>query len=106
MSDEEDPLGLKELALNYDYSIYKINDYINNLSEMTFESVSKKDKLIKQEYFHEQLNLAEELDLVDKLVQKCNDIELEFMKIDQLQMFINDFKLRLSAVEQGFSEEN
>lgn len=106
MSDEEDPLGLKELALNYDYSIYKINDYINNLSEMTFDSVSKKDKLIKQEYFHEQLNLTEELDQVDKLVQKCNDIELEFMKIDQLQMFINDFKLRLSAIEQGFSEEN
>lgn len=106
MSEEEDPLGLKELALNYDYSIYKINDYINNLSEMTFDSVSKKDKLIKQEYFHEQLNLTEELDQVDKLVQRCNDIELEFMKIDQLQMFINDFKLRLSAIEQGFSEEN
>lgn len=103
--EPEDPLGLKELALNYDYLIYKINDYVKNLSEQTFESVCLKDKMIKEEILGKKLDLDNEMERVDHLIAKCDELELEFLKLDQLNLFIDDFKKRVKNLENRFNNK-
>ena len=41
-NDDPDPLELKKLSLNYDYLMYKIKDYINTLTEQTYQSILSK----------------------------------------------------------------
>lgn len=103
LAPNEDPLGLKELAVSYDYLIYKINDYIKNLSDQTYDAVTAKLSLICNDYLNDQLQLDKELNDVDLLLEECNAMEIEFLKVKQLSMFINDFKLRLANLENSFN---
>lgn len=96
--DEQDPLGLKETALNFDYLIYKINDHIKGLSDLTYQSVKEKDLLVGE--FLSQVTA--EYSEIDGMVQKCHQIELEFYKLDQLKQFIDEFKHRISVLETEF----
>lgn len=98
LTEEEDPLGLKELALNYDYLIYKMNDHMNNLSELTYTAVKDKEILVN-EYLEKKLQLDKEMKEIDSILQKCEELELEFMKLDQLSSFIEGFKKRLDTIE-------
>lgn len=101
---DEDPLVLKNLAINFDYLMYKINDHISNLSEKAHNAVSAKQDFVNEEYLQKQLNLEKELNEIDIILNKCNELELDFMKLDQLYLFVEDFKLRLDSLEHGFKE--
>ncbi|KAK6200241.1 uncharacterized protein RJT21DRAFT_114667 [Scheffersomyces amazonensis] len=101
---DPDPLEIKQLALSYDYLIYKINDHIANLADDTYETIRHKQSLIEINYFEDQLDLPGQLQEVDRLLEQCNQLELDFLKLDQLRMFIGDFKNRIDALERGFDE--
>lgn len=101
MSD--DPLELKDLAVKYDYLVYKINDHIASLAEITHQSVQSKRHLIDTEYLDQQLHLDHELAHADKLLLECSELEALFMKLDQLYMFVDDFKARVGRLEREFS---
>lgn len=101
---DDDPFELKELAVNYDYLIYKINDTIATLSEKTFQSINNKNKLINESYLNDQLQLNEELQDIDKLITQSKDLEMTFMKLDQLNLFVEDFKSRISYLEDEFDK--
>lgn len=105
MADQdEDPLVLKNLAVNFDYLMYKINDHISNLSEKTFNAVNAKQDFVNGEYLQKQLDLEKEINEIDLILSKCNELELDFMKLDQLYLFVQDFKSRLNSLEDGFKE--
>ncbi|KAG2732517.1 hypothetical protein G9P44_004934 [Scheffersomyces stipitis] len=101
--DDPDPLELRKLALSYDYLIYKINDHVSTMADTTYQSILSKQKLIENNYFEDQLHLQDELDHVETLLDNCTQLELEFMKLDQLKMFIDDFKSRLDVLELEYS---
>lgn len=101
MSD--DPLELKQLAIKYDYLIYKINDHISTLSEQTFLAVTKKTELVSDDYFDQQLQLDQRLQKADQLLRQCNDIDMLFLKLSQLYMFVDDFKERIAHLEREFA---
>lgn len=101
--DDDDPLQLKDLAVKYDYLMYKIGDHITNLADLTHQSVVNKRKLIDEDYFDKQLQLDAELDGADQLLEECRELESLFMKLDQLYMFVGDFKTRLSSLESDFN---
>ena len=105
-SQETDPLELHKLSLSYDYLMFKIKDYIKTLTDQTYDSVLQKHDYIKHDYFERQLNLPQQYKEIDKLLKTCDDIEQEFMKIDQLEMFVNDFKQRLDVIERGFGKKS
>lgn len=96
----DDPLELKQLAVKYDYLLYKIGDHIATLSEQTYQSVQKKTELVEKEYFQNQLDLDSHLANADSLLVQCDEIDLVFLKLDQLYMFVDDFKERVAALEQ------
>lgn len=95
----EDPLEITQLSLSYDYLLYKIKDHISSLSEATYNAVLNKQNL-SQEYLQDQLHIEREIDLINKSIQITNELELSFMKFAQLQMFIEDFKIRLDRLER------
>ncbi|CCG22664.1 hypothetical protein CORT_0B09600 [Candida orthopsilosis Co 90-125] len=103
---EADPLELHKLSLSYDYLMFKIKDYIKTLTDQTYESVLQKQDHINHDYFENQLNLPIQYEEIDKLLKTCNELEQEFMKIDQLEMFAHDFKQRLDAIEKGFGKKS
>lgn len=100
----DDPLGLKELAIRYDYLMFKIQDRISSLADQTYQSVLAKQTAIEDNYFKEQLNLDSKIDEINKVVDSCNELELEFMKLEQIEGFINDFKQRLVGLEREYNK--
>lgn len=105
-SQDTDPLELHKLSLSYDYLTFKIKDYIRTLTDQTYESVVQKQDRINHDYFDKQLNLPQQYEEIDKLLRTCNDLEQEFMKIDQLEIFVHDFKQRLDAIEKEFGKKS
>lgn len=99
---DDDPLRIKDLAVNYDYLMYKIHDHIALLLETTFSLVESKQRLIEQDYFQQQLQLDKNIADAQALLDQCDDLELQFMKLDQLYLFVDDFKDRVARLEKEF----
>lgn len=104
MPEDDDPLRIKDLAVSYDYLMYKIHDHIESLLETTFQSVETKQRLIEQDYFEDQLHMDENIAQAQKLLKQCDDLELLFMKLDQLYLFVDDFKTRVAYLETEFDK--
>ncbi|GEQ70106.1 hypothetical protein JCM33374_g3782 [Metschnikowia sp. JCM 33374] len=105
-TDNDDPLQLKDLAVDFDYLMFKIKDHISGLAELTHKSVTTKKHLIEEDYFKQQLQLDSQLDDADSMLKECSELEMLFMKLGQLQTFVEDFKTRLSKLETHFVPGN
>ena len=103
-NNDPDTLELRKLSLSYDYLMYKINDYINTLTEQTYQAIVSKQYQINQEYLNDQLKLFDNYDKIDELLKTVNNLEMEFLKLDQLDQFIFDFKQRLNILECEFDK--
>lgn len=99
-----DPLELHKLSLNLDYLIYKIKDNIETLTEQTYNSIVSKEKAIDEEYLQGQLHLQHEYNHCDVLLQKCNQLENDFSKLQQLYSFVDGFKVTIEQLELEFEE--
>ena len=84
--------------------MYKISDYINTLTEQTYQAVLSKQYQINQEYLNDQLKLFDNYEKIDDLLKMVNNLEMEFLKLDQLDQFILDFKQRLNVLEYEFDK--
>lgn len=84
--------------------MYKIKDYINTLTEQTYQSILSKQYQINQEYLHDQLNLFDNYETIDEMLKTISQLEMEFLKLDQLEVFIEDFKQRLNVLEHEFDK--
>lgn len=100
---EDDPLHLKDLAVDFDYLMFKIKDHILGLAEVTNKSVTTKKQLIEDEYFTKQLHLDEQLADAEAILKECTELEMLFMKLGQFQGFVDDFKTRLNILENKFA---
>ncbi|CAK9438662.1 uncharacterized protein LODBEIA_P28860 [Lodderomyces beijingensis] len=98
--EEPDPLELRKLSLTYDYLLFKIRDHIKTLTDQTYAAVLQRQELISKDYLEDQLQLSKQYKDIEELIRTCDDLEAEFMKIDQLEMFIEGFKERLGILER------
>ncbi|KAL7664017.1 Biogenesis of lysosome-related organelles complex 1 subunit CNL1 [[Candida] zeylanoides] len=101
--EEDDPLALKSLAVQFDYLMFKINDHYATLAEQTYSAVVAKRDTIEHSYLEQQLQVEKQIKDIDDLISSCEDLELEFKKLDQIEGFVEDFKTRLSSLEQAFN---
>lgn len=99
----DDPLELKGLLVSFDYLMYKIRDRIAGLIEDTERAVVLKQQSIEEDYLGSQLKVFETMDEIAGLEKRCDELEGEFVKLDQLYEFVADFRARLAAVEAGFA---
>ena len=103
--DSDDPLQLKDLAVDFDYLMFKIKDHILGLAELTQKSVTTKMRLIEDDYLTQQLALESQIAEADAILRECTDLETLFMKLGQFQGFVDDFKTRLSVLEHEFNKK-
>lgn len=97
---KDDPLNIKELTVNFDYLIYKINDRIKTLSEKAQASTTR----LKE---NAELTILE----IDKLIQHYYEISKvldginnDFNKIKQINIIISEFVPRIRALEEYFEK--
>lgn len=100
--EDDDPLALKSLAVQFDYLMFKINDHYATLADQTYLAVVAKRDTIEHDYLGQQLEVEKQIGEIDDLISSCDDLELEFKKLDQIEGFVEDFKTRLSLLEQAF----
>ena len=103
-SDDDDPLQIKQLALAYDYLMFKINNHIAKLSERTLEAVAAEDEYVSHEYLEKQLNLGEEYARIDNVLRGAEILEQDFLKLEQLIYFVEDFKRRVEELENKHND--
>ena len=77
-NDDPDPLELKKLSLNYDYLMYKIKDYINTLTEQTYQSILSKQYQINQGILNDQLNLFDNYETIDEMLKTISQLKWNF----------------------------
>jgi hypothetical protein len=102
--DAVDPLELHKLLLSFDYLMFKIKDDIANLTDQTYRSIIQKQKLIDEDYLQDQLHLQQELEYCDLLLRKCDQLETDFSKLQQLYLFVDSFKICLARLETEFEQ--
>lgn len=88
--------------MNFEYLMYKISDRINTLADQTHESVISKSKAVET-YFQQQLQLEQVLTEIDTCQKDCRDLEDIFVKLEQLYVFVDDFKKRLDIIESEYA---
>lgn len=103
-SEDDDPLQIKELALAYDYLMFKINNHIAKLSERTLEAVAAEDEYVSHEYLEKQLNLSQEYSRIDNVLKAADVLEQDFLKLEQLMYFVEDFKGRVERLESKHND--
>lgn len=100
----DDPYQIKDLSVQYDYLMFKIRDHILNLSEKTYKSVVAKKDAIDKDVFRQQADVDNELSDADDLIKQCDNLELLFMKLDQLYSFVEEFNKRVLLLELEFAQ--
>lgn len=98
--DADDPLEIKQLAVAFDYLMYKIHDRVAGLCDETFEAVNGKNKWINEEYLAKQLDISGQIAEIDLLMRACDAVENQFMRLEQLELFVADFRRRLARIEE------
>lgn len=99
--EEDDPLGVKKLALSFDYLVYQITEKVQDLALQTEETVKYKKKLTE-----DQLNVVDESVLKLKaLLDDCKKIDDDFTKLEQISFIVSDFKKRIRKLENYFKNE-
>lgn len=89
-----DPLDVQTLAANFDTLMANINKRTQQLAEQVYEHVQEKKQISDE-------NLAAieaKLQQFGGLLDKCNDLNTEIDKLEQLQLFTRDFNLRLQSL--------
>ncbi|CAN3374205.1 hypothetical protein DIURU_004126 [Diutina rugosa] len=105
-SGDDDPLELRRLAVSYDYLVFKIKDRMAALIEETERAVVLKEQAVEEEYLGQKLAIGDRMEQIDQLNKRCDELEAEFARLEQLYVFVDDFKARLAALKQGFAAVN
>lgn len=93
--EDDDPLGVKQLSLNFEYLMYKINDRVKTLSEQTEEVITNQHV----KYSKDIDKIDHDINCIDTLTKKYQLIMTEFVKLEQLAYIVKDFDSRLASIE-------
>ncbi len=95
VEEEDDPLGVKKLALSFDYLLYKISEKMEVLAQQTESSVISR----KDEAERELLDVETSANNLKDLIQKCDDLDNDFTMLEQISIIVSDFKQRIKNLE-------
>ncbi|KAH3669353.1 hypothetical protein OGAPHI_001474 [Ogataea philodendri] len=96
IDDEDDPLKVKELALAFDYLMYKIQDHTSQLSERVENHVIQS----KAEHEVDIHAIQQKLEQIKLLLAHCDKVDQEIDKLEQLNIIAKDFNQRLLSVQR------
>lgn len=98
--DDSDPLGISQLSLAFNYTLYKIQDTLQSLTLQTEEYLVHQFSLFNQDLSNIDLGM-EELKIA---ARKCADLKMRFHTIEQIGMIVHEFKSRIEILEHKLFE--
>ncbi|CCH45490.1 hypothetical protein BN7_5072 [Wickerhamomyces ciferrii] len=99
--EEDDPLGVKRLALSFDYLLYKITEKVDSLAQQTELSVlSKKNQVDVQ-----LIDVENSMNNLKNLIKNCDELDNEFSMVEQINYIVNDFKHRIADLEKKVTQK-
>lgn len=98
LAADDDPLRVKELALRFDYLLYRLKDHIATVLQEAVERVENKDNLTR---FNDLLNMDEQIAYLQRLLVSLREIDSDIATIHQVSEIVAGFRLRLREVEHG-----
>lgn len=91
-----DPLGINRLSVDYDYLMYKINDYVQSIQIQTNELCKQQATLVQEGVIEGVIdkNVAG----FKELLEKCSELNNYFDMLEQISMIAEMNKERLAAI--------
>lgn len=91
-----DPLGINQLTVDYDYLMYKINDYVQSIQIQTNDLCKQQTALIQEGVIEGTIdkNVAG----FKELLEKCSELNNYFDMLEQISMIAEMNKERLSSI--------
>lgn len=101
-NDEDDPLHIRQLALNFDYLMYKIRDHTFVLSDAVVRNVD----YAKRQQEVELSKISRRIREARRLIEECKRTNMEIDKLEQFKLLTRDFKQRLEEVNKRMNTHN
>ncbi|KAH3685720.1 hypothetical protein WICPIJ_003320 [Wickerhamomyces pijperi] len=98
--DDVDPLGISQLSLAFNYTVYKIQDSLQSIIIQTDEYIQHQSSMISKDL----VDIDDQLNDLKSTVKRCADLKMKFDTIEQIAMFVQDFKKRVDELESKLIE--
>lgn len=95
-------LGINKLILDYDYLIYKINDYVQSIQLRTNLLCKEQNRLIETEIIGGLID--SNINHLNYISKKCDELETHFDMMDQIDLIVQSFKNRLQCVKYEYDD--
>lgn len=98
----EDPLGIDRLTIDYDYLLYKINDYVGSIQLETTAICRRQNELIREQIIDQVME--KNIEGLESILKKCEELENHFDMLDQIAVISENFKVRLAQVLRDYKQ--
>ncbi|QLL33170.1 hypothetical protein HG536_0E00810 [Torulaspora globosa] len=98
----EDPLGIDRLTIDYDYLLYKINDYVASIQLETTAICRRQNELIREQIIDQVME--KNIEGLNNILKKCEELENHFDMLDQIAVISENFKVRLARVLKDYKQ--
>lgn len=95
-------IGINRLILDYDYLLYKINDYVQSIQLRTNLLCKEQNRLIETDIISGLIN--SNIEHLNYILKKCDELETHFDMMDQIDQIVQSFKNRLQSVRLEYNE--
>lgn len=95
-------LGINRLILDYDYLLYKINDYVQSIQLRTNLLCKEQNRLIEADIIDGLINAN--IDHLKYILKKCDELETHFDMMDQIDQIVQSFKDRLQSIRSEYNQ--
>ncbi|KAK5780096.1 hypothetical protein RI543_002638 [Arxiozyma heterogenica] len=95
-------LGINRLILDYDYLLYKINDYVQSIQLRTNLLCMEQNRLIEADIIDGLINAN--IDHLTYILEKCDELETHFDMMDQIDQIVQSFKDRLQSIRSEYNQ--
>lgn len=91
-----DPFGIDQLSVHYDYLLYRIQDYVTSIQLSTTEICQRQNGLVEKGIIEDviDVNIRE----MHHLLNKCEELERHFDMLDQIDSIVQSLGPRLESV--------
>lgn len=96
----EDALGIDRLTVDYDYLLYKINDYVTSIQLETTAICKRQNELITEQIIDQVVE--KNIEGLNSILQKCEELENHFDMLEQIAAISENFKVRLMHVLKDY----
>lgn len=98
----EDPLRIDKLTIDYDYLLYKINDYVASIQLETTAICRRQNELIREQIIDQVME--KNIEGLESILKKCEELENHFDMLDQIAVISENFKVRLAQVLRDYKQ--